>query len=291
MNALLGPTDHVVVQWPCFQSLHDICQAIGCDVTLWKADADDAWRLDNADLRAAIRPNTKLIVLNTPHNPTGYLMPADQFREVVQIASEARVTLLSDEVYRLLEYDDADRLPAACDLYDGAVSLGVMSKAFGLAGLRIGWVATKNRELLEQMAAFKDYTSICNSAPSEFLATLALRVRHKIIERNMGIIRRNLQLLDSFFARHKDLFEWHRPKVGAIAFPKLRIEVDSEAFCEDLVKRSGVLLLPSTCYSYDVGGVHRHFRLGFGRASMPESLQQLEAYIADQHLARLSAPG
>ena len=182
--------------------------------------------------------------------------------------------VFSDEVYRGLELDRSDRLPALTDLNDRAVSLGVMSKTYGLAGLRIGWIATRNAELFRKLAAFKDYTTICNSAPSEFLATLALRQAEAIVKRNLQIISGNLNLLDQFFGSHAELFDWYRPKAGSIAFPMLlRGEVDK--FCADLVEKVGVLLLPGTLY----GPEFNSFRIGFGRRNLPESLNRFEEYI------------
>jgi len=182
--------------------------------------------------------------------------------------------ILADEVYRGLELNRSDRLPAFADVNDRAVSLGVMSKTYGLAGLRIGWIATRNEQLFRKLAAFKDYTTICNSAPSEFLATLALRHAEAIAERNRQIIRSNLDRLDLFFAAHTDLFAWNRPKAGSISFPMLR-QVSVDAFCADLVEKAGVLLLPGTLYGSGLNA----FRIGFGRRNMPDSLDRLAAYI------------
>ena len=168
----------------------------------------------------------------------------------------------------------ADRLPAAADINDRAVSLGVMSKTFGLAGLRIGWVATRNDRILNEMASFKDYTTICNSAPSEFLATIALQNAGKIAERNRRIIQDNLDHLDRFFAGHAGLFQWYRPKGGSVAFPML-LKGSVDAFCTDLLQKAGVLLLPGTLYGEGLNA----FRVGFGRKNVPEVLQQFDAYL------------
>jgi aspartate/methionine/tyrosine aminotransferase len=193
------------------------------------------------------------------------------FRDVNRFADTHGIVLFSDEVYRGLEHDDADRLPPACSLSESAVSLGVMSKTYGLAGLRIGWVATRNAAVLSRMAALKDYTTICASAPSEFLAELALRNGNAIAARNRGIIAANLALLDEFFARHADRFFWRRPAAGPIAFPRLRVG-DIETFCGALLESCGVLLLPGTVY----GDMGNHFRIGFGRRNMPDALARLE---------------
>lgn len=274
MHAALKAGDHVIVHWPCYQSLAAVAHSIGCDLTRWVADELDGWRLDLDELRRSIRPNTKIIVINTPHNPTGYLMGQAEFRELIDIAEEHDIILFCDEVYRESEYVVADRLPAACDLSERAVSLGVMSKTYGLPGLRIGWVATRNAEIYARMAALKDYTTICNSAPSEFLAELALRHRDLLVRRNLQIIKGNLTVLNDFFDRHTELFEWQRPKAGPIAFPRLLKGV-VESFCRNLVTTAGVLLLAGTVYD-DEGN---HFRIGFGRENLPEAVAELEKFL------------
>ncbi len=274
MHAILDSADHVIVHWPCYQSLHEVARSIGCQVTLWKADEAKGWSLDPEQLGQLIRPNTKAVIINTPHNPTGYLMPLDTFHEINRICRENSLILFSDEVYRESEYSPGGRLPAACDLGENTVSLGVMSKTYGLAGLRIGWIATRNSEIYKRMAALKDYTTICNSAPSEFLAELALRHRKKLVARNMEIITGNLAILDQFFDRHSDRFAWQRPRAGAIGFPRLTGH-DVSKFCQDLVENTGVLLLPGTLYD----DRENHFRIGFGRKNFPDALTQLEEYI------------
>lgn len=274
MHAVLRAGDHVIVHWPCYQSLASVAASIGCQVTRWSSRETRGWALDLDELKDLIRPNTKAIVINLPHNPTGYLMPHEAFVSVVEIARSRGITLFSDEVYRESEYAAEDRLPAACDLEEGAVSLGVMSKTYGLAGLRIGWIATRNKAVYQRMAALKDYTTICNSAPSEFLAELALRHRQELIDRNLDIITGNLALLDDFFERYADTFSWERPKAGPIAFPRV-LDGDSEDFCERAVREAGVLLLPGVVFD-DRGD---HFRIGFGRRNTSEALARLEAYL------------
>lgn len=195
-------------------------------------------------------------------------------RELAALSEKHGFMIFSDEVYRGLELNRSDRLPAFADLNDRAVSLGVMSKTYGLAGLRIGWIATRNRRIFRELAAFKDYTTICSSAPGEFLATLALRNAEAIAGRNLGIIRRNLDLLDPFFDSHGAWFAWDRPRAGSIAFPAL-LSQPVDAFCADLVREAGVLLLPGTLY----GSGYNAFRIGFGRKNLPESLDRLETYI------------
>lgn len=276
MQAVLNPGDHVVVQTPCYQSLEELPRTLGCNTTPWPMQyAAGRWTLPIETLEPLLRPDTKLIVLNTPHNPTGHnLTPAGQ-SHLIRLAQQSNARIFADEVYRELEYSPTHRLPAFCDRYPLATSLGVMSKAYGLPGLRIGWAATHDAAALHAMAELKDYTTICNSAPSEFLAELALRHREILVARNLQIIDDNLPLLDAFFARHPQTFEpWTRPAAGPIAFPRLQPPASSGAFCQSAIEKAGVLLLPGSVY-----GEPRHVRIGFGRRNLPEALSALDAHL------------
>jgi aspartate/methionine/tyrosine aminotransferase len=157
---------------------------------------------------------------------------------------------------------------------DHAISLGVTSKTYGLAGLRIGWVATKNKKVYQAMAALKDYTTICNSAPSEFLSEVALRNRQALINRNLNIIKGNVTIIDELFKRHASLFSWVRPKAGSMAFPKL-LKGNVDEFCDALVRNAGVMLLPGTVYD----DTRNHFRLGLGRKNLPQAVERLEMHL------------
>jgi aspartate/methionine/tyrosine aminotransferase len=274
MHAALNAKDHVIVHSPGYQSLAEIARSIGCQVSLWKAREENGWSLDFDELKQKIRPETRAIVINTPHNPTGYLMPLDIFTEVSRLARKNGLILFSDEVYRESEFRCEDRLPAACDFGEHAVSLSVMSKTYGLPGLRIGWIATRNSDIYNKMIMLKDYTTICNSAPSEFLAELALRHREALADRSLEILSGNLKILDQFFDKYAAHLSWQRPQAGSIGFPRL-IGEDVNAFCEGLVKYTGVLLLPGNLY--EDGG--NHFRIGFGRKNMAEAISRLEQFI------------
>ena len=275
MQVLLDSDSHAIVHWPCYQSLMEVAGATGCAVSPWPALPENGWALDIEDLNRSLRPNTRLVVINCPHNPTGYLMRRQEVEELVNLSRRHGFVIFSDEVYRLLEHDPADRLPALCELDETAVSLGVMSKAFGLAGLRIGWTVTRNRSLYEKLATFKDYTTICNSAPAEYLATIALKHREAILGRNLDIISKNLTLLDKFFDRYPGLFHWQKPRAGPIAFPRF-LGPDTVQFCSELLDRAGVLLLPGTLYD---DGLEHYFRIGFGRKNLPQGLQALERHL------------
>lgn len=281
MNTALDPGDHVIVQWPCYQSLFEIARSIGCQVSRWECREENNWRPDPEELAQAVKPNTRAIIINSPHNPTGRLMTTGDLNFLVDLARKRELLLFSDEVYRFLEYDRDQSPVSACDLYENAVSLGVMSKSYGLAGLRIGWVATRNTQIYNKMAAFKDYTSICNSAPGEYLASLALKHGERLIGRNLAIIKENLNALDRFFARYADLFSWTRPGAGPIAFPGIRWEgSDSDQFCSDLLRTKGVLLAPSSQFDHGSG----NFRIGFGRKNLPEALARLEEYVRERFI-------
>jgi aspartate/methionine/tyrosine aminotransferase len=275
-NVLLGPGDHAVVVRPAYQSLAEVARTAGAEVTRIDLHEANGWRLDADEVRAALRPNTRLVLINEPHNPTGSLMDRPTFDRLVELAAEAGAHLIVDEVYRFLEFDAADRLPAGADALARGVSIGVMSKSFALAGLRIGWVATRDRELLARLAAFKDYTTICNSAPAEVLALIALKARDRVLARSRDIVAANLPVLDAFFERWAGTFEWVRPRGGSVGFPRLIADLPIDRFAEDLVGETGVLILPGTVF----GDTANHFRLGFGRLNMPQALGRLDSYAA-----------
>jgi aspartate/methionine/tyrosine aminotransferase len=280
-NVLLEPGDHAVIVRPAYQSLAEVARAAGADVSRVELREADGWRLDAGEVEAAIRPATRLILINEPHNPTGGLSDRATFDRLVEAAAESGARLIVDEVYRFLEFDPTDRLPAGADALPTGVSIGVMSKSFGLAGLRIGWIATRDRELLARLAAFKDYTTICSSAPSEVLALIALRAKERVLARNRAIVEANLPLLDGFFGRWQGVFEWRRPRGGSIGFPRLAAETAIDTFAEDLVRETGVLILPGTLFGDD----GNHFRLGYGRTNLPAALSRLESF-AERTLRR-----
>jgi aspartate/methionine/tyrosine aminotransferase len=279
LNATLQPGDHVIVHWPCYQSLYEVAKSIGCEITPWVGISEDGWRLDPSFVARNVRSNTKAVLVNCPHNPTGYVMAREDWTELNRLSEQYGFIVFSDEVYQNLEYDPADRLPAFCEINERAVTLNVLSKSYGLAGLRIGWVATRNQEVYQQMAGLKDYTTICNSAPSEFLGIQALRNRQVVVGRNLEIIRRNLNLLDAFFARNGETFKWVRPKAGPIAFPALVSGEDAESFCHAVVEQAGVLLLPGAIYD---PAYSKHFRLGYGRDNMPQAVERLEEFLIER---------
>jgi len=275
VSMALQPGDHLIVQFPCYTSLTDLAKAYNIEISLWKTDPDNNWNMELDDLRAMIKSNTKMLIVNSPNNPTGYIMKVEKFKEMIEICKQNDLLFLSDEVYRGLE-DPENRLPAACDLYDKAVSLGVMSKSYGLAGLRLGWFATHCKWLYDKIVSFKDYTTICTARPSEFLSKVALKHKEEIIQRNLEIVKSNTKLFDEFVTKHSDMFRWNVPIGGPVGFMEVIGVSNSEAFCNTLVAECGVLLAPGTSFH-----VHdRAFvRVGLGRKSLPEVLQVLEKYL------------
>jgi hypothetical protein len=191
MRVLLDKKDHVIVVVPNYQAAETLPLDI-CEVTGVPLRSSDSWRMDIADVKRAIRPNTKLISINVPNNPTGATMPEDDLNALISLCRKNNIYLFSDEVYRLLELDESKRMMQVADIYEKGISLNVMSKAYGFPGLRIGWVASQDKDVLSRLERYKHYLSICNSAPSEHLAVIALRNRKKILQRNRALLRENV---------------------------------------------------------------------------------------------------
>lgn len=271
MNVLLNPGESVIVQTPCYQSLFEVAKGVGAEVKPWPMNPQKAWEMDLAYLKDQISSHTRLVVVNFPNNPTGYYPDPGFFEALVQICRKHGLYLFVDEVYRGLEYPGVPILPPAFTQYEKGISLGVMSKSLGLPGLRIGWTATKDSAVTQRLASFKDYTTICNAAPSEFLSIVALKNAQKLLDRNQAIVQHNLEVLDDFFKRNSALISWSRPSAGAIAFPKWEQE-PHDRFYERLAQTKGVLLLPGQYYGYS----NQYFRLGYGRKNLPEALAIFE---------------
>lgn len=275
MRVLLSPGDHVIVVTPCYESLENIPLIIGADVTRIALDPKHNWKLELESLQKAFRDNTKLLVLNYPHNPTGTLLNEEVFHGMIDLARERNCYIFCDEVYRYMEIDPQERLPSIVDAYEKGITLNVMTKAFGLAGLRIGWLASRDIEFIHQAISYKVYLSICNSAPSEILALIALRAKEILLKRNREIMLYNLELLDDFMKRNRDRLAWTRPRSGTIAFLELLLPIPIEQFVQELVEKTGVLIMPGTIF--DIPG--NFFRIGFGRKDMPEVLKRFEEYL------------
>jgi len=275
MRTLIETGDHVIVIDPCYQSLATLPQSFGADTTRIALDPENLWQLKLEDVRKAFRPNTKLLVLNNPHNPTGTVLEKEVFEGLIELARERGTYIFCDEVYRYLEIDETKRLPSIADVYERGIALNVMTKAFGLAGLRIGWLATQDFDFLQKLSSYKLYTSICNSAPSEILALIALRAKDKILKRNRKVMLENLKTLESFMERHQKILSWIPPQGGTMAVLKLLIPIPIEKFSEELVEKTGVLIMPGNVF--DLPG--NFFRIGFGKKNMIVALDRFEQFL------------
>lgn len=279
MRVMLTVDDHAIVVVPNYQAAETLPLAI-CATTGVPLLADQNWQLDLDALRDAIRPNTKLISINFPNNPTGAIPDRQTLDALIEMCREHGIWLFSDEVYRLMEVDEDKRIPQIADIYEKGVSVNVLSKAYGLPGLRIGWAACQDKALLASLEKYRHYLSICSSAPSERLSVIALSVKDKLLVRNRQIVLENRNKLDVFFADYPELFDWQHPDGGCVAYPKYLGADGVEAFCHDLVETEGVLLLPASIYKSELMQTpQQHFRIGMGRKGIDAGLEVMRKFI------------
>ncbi len=279
MRVLLTKDDHAVVVVPNYQAAETVPLDI-CAVTGVPLDPNNGWALDVDLVANALRPETRVVSVNFPNNPTGAVPSQDTWRDLVALCRQEGVWLFSDEVYRLLERDAARCLPQAADVYERGISLNVMSKSYGLPGLRIGWIACRDRELLGRLERYKHYLSICNAAPSERLAIIALKARDEILARNRELVDANLQKLGAFFADYPERFEWRMPDGGCVGYPRYLGDDGAEAFCTRLVEEAGVLLLPPSVYRSELLATPAdRFRIGYGRAGLDGGLAAMRDWL------------
>jgi aspartate/methionine/tyrosine aminotransferase len=286
LQLLAEAGEHVVVTVPNYQALETVPRAAGIEVTGVLLDERDGWRLHLDEVEAALRPTTRVVAVNFPNNPTGAVPDAATFAALVELCEERGIRLFSDEVYRGLELDPARTLPQAADLSPTALSMNVLSKSYGLPGLRIGWLACRDHAVLERLERHKHYTSICNAGPSELLGAIALGAGAQVQARNRAIIAENLPQFDAFFARHAERFEWAPPQGGCVAFPRYLGAEGVEEMCRELLDRHGVFLLPASIYRSDLAPVPEdRFRIGVGRRDPGPALEAFDAYL--ERLARV----
>ncbi len=285
MQLFVEPGDHVIVNVPNYQSIESVPVAAGVDVEglpLWTGEGSSLrWSLDLDRFESMLRPETSLVSVNFPNNPTGFVPDRETWIAFNALCAERGIRLVSDEVYRGVEIDRSKTLPAAAEINPDALTISVTSKAYGLPGLRVGWVTSRDAEALGRLERAKHYTSICNSAPSEHLAAIALRNGDAILDRNRAIVEANDKVVSEVFARYPELFEYRSPDGGCVSFPRYLGEDGVDAFCTRAVEEDGVLLLPNSVYRSALGDVPTdRFRIGIGRTNVPESLAALEAHLA-----------
>ncbi len=274
MKLSLLSGDEIVCMKPAYQSLYQIAKDIGCYIKFWEPDINGSFNPD--DLRSLVSQKTRMLIVNFPHNPTGYYPTKQELDTIISIASKYNTLLYSDEMYHKLVHDPAKLNDSLVDLYENTISLWGTAKSFGLAGLRIGWVVSHNQSLLQKMKLFRDYLSICNSAPAEILTMIALNNSEEFIEVNLNKIRSNKAIFAEFAGRHSNFIkDYSEPPAGSTAFVKLNLSEPSLDYAERLVQETGIMTVPSEMFEYG----QSHIRVGFGRANMPEALQAWEAVL------------
>ncbi|KAG8625395.1 hypothetical protein KVT40_007146 [Elsinoe batatas] len=253
-DALVGPGDHVICHHPTYQALYNVPKSLGAEIDLWKADPTDGWKLDIEIFKKQIKPNTKLLVLNNPQNPTGAIIPKPQLEEIIAIAEEHKIIILSDEVYRPLFHGitpmDEGFPPSILSMgYKRTIATGSLSKAYSLAGIRCGWIAARDRDIIEEIAKARDYTTISVSILDQQVAAFALSPEtiHNLLSRNIQLAKANLELLEKFIIKHDEFCSWVKPVAGTTAFVKFERDgkpVDAVELCKRLMDKTGVMLVP-----------------------------------------------
>jgi len=291
MQMLVTKGDHMIVTVPNYQSMESVPVATKAHITglpIWEGSGTSLrWTLDLDRLRALIRPDTKAIAINIPNNPTGYVPDEATCRELAALCDERGITLFSDEVYRGIELDTNKRVTQVADLAESGISMNVMSKSYGLPGLRIGWIASRNHDFLRRVERAKHYTTICSSGPSEFLATFALQHAETIQARNRAVMAANLPLFAEMMAPCAHILEWEAPDGGCVFFPRYLGEDGVEEFAETLVQQRSAVVLPASIYESQLCEIPRdRFRVGIGRANPREGWEQLQAHLLARPMSR-----
>ena len=277
LQVLLSAGDHVVTMSPCYQSLAEVVRSVGCEVSYWKP-ASDTWNFEVTDLEALVRQDTKLIIINFPHNPTGSYLSMTALRSVIEIARKGGAYLFSDEMYWKLVLDqELGSLPPVCDVYEKGISLWGTSKTMGLAGLRIGWLVTTDLAVMQGIMTYKDYLSICNAAPSEILAMIALNHLEKFLIPNLEKINRNLEYFADQARNSAQIKSFTSPRAGSTGFVELDIPVSTREFCDRMVAETGVMAVPGEMFGWH----GQYIRIGFGRENLPEAIDQFLDYLVD----------
>jgi len=282
-RALLNPGAEVIVLTPAYDALTTMFEHVAgkAQVKRWAFQpGPGSWQLHMDELRCLITPQTRLLVVNFPHNPTGFL-PAPAFlEELAALAEERGIILFCDEMYFGLVQPGATPVPSVADISSSAIVLSGLSKTYGLPGLRCGWLIVKDKELYANLMNWKFYTSICPPGPTEYLAAAALRAWETLRDRNIARIAGNLERADAFFARWPGLFNWRRPLAGSTALVGFNVPSVS-ALSEQLAKDEGILIQSARM----LGGDDQHMRIGLGRDSFGEALGKFEDWLNRSSIA------
>jgi aspartate/methionine/tyrosine aminotransferase len=284
-NELLSAGDHLVAVSPAYQQLHSVAKAIGCEVALWALRDEGEFRFDLNDLRALVTPETRMIVVNSPHNPTGAMLSKEQLEEIYTLAEELDAWVLSDEAYRWLDLPGSPPLaPPMRNLGTRAISTGTFSKPFGLPGLRIGWIAAPE-DVVRRCWGLRDYISLSPGKLNDALAVLAFRHRDQIVERTRRIVAENIPFATRWFAENVDLVSWTPPQGGILALMKYKLDLPSLELANRLAEDYSVMLAPGSAFGYE-----GYLRIGVGNtpALFAEGLRQTERCLRD--LAEAGVP-
>ncbi len=258
-KALVRPGDTVITQFPMYQALYSVAEALGARVKRWLLREEDGYRPDLDALVRLLDDRTRLVVVNHPQNPTGSIFTREELQALCDLAAERGFYLLCDEVYYGLWLNHSDRpAPMARALDPRAVHVGSASKALAAPGLRIGWVAGPP-EVIQACWEQRDYTSLCNPWPSEFLATILLTHHERVMDRSLRLARTNFRIFDGWVREHQAFVSYVPPRAGVVCFPRYHLDLPSEEFCHRLIEEEGVLTIPGSCFEQE-----GHFRLGFG---------------------------
>lgn len=264
-QALVEPGDRVVSILPTYQQHYSIPESLGAEVRRLHLREQDAYLPDLEQLKRLVGGKAKLIALTNPNNPTGALIERPMLEEIAAIARDAGAWVLCDEVYRGVDQHGDGFTASMADLYEKGISTGSMSKAWSLAGLRLGWIAAPE-EVIHAVSVHRDYSTISVGMVDDYLAAIALESRDRVLERSRAITRGNLAILDEWIAGEK-LVSYVRPKSGTTALLKYDLPLSSEEFCTRLLDETGVMLLPGS--ALDMEG---HLRIGY--ANNPEILRE-----------------
>jgi aspartate/methionine/tyrosine aminotransferase len=272
------PGDRVISVLPTYQQHYSIPESYGADVKILLLREENGFLPDLDELSALATAGTKLIVINNPNNPTGALMNQAFLEQIIAVARKQNAWLLSDEVYRGLDHEGEGTTPAIVDLYEKGISTGSMSKAYSLAGLRLGWIAAPT-ELIRAVTIHRDYNTISVGMLDDFFAALALEHGNTILERSRSIVRDNRVQLASWIER-EPLISWVAPRSGTTALLKYHIDIASEELCIRLLEETGVMMTPGS--AMDMEG---YLRIGYANQGqiLREGLERTSAFLV--HLA------
>lgn len=273
--SLISPGDRVVSIMPTYQQLYSIPESYGADVQILHLSKENNYLPDLEKLRRLVTPETKMICINNPNNPTGALMSEQLLREIVEIARSADAWILCDEVYRHLSQEDG-WCPSIVDLYEKGISVSSMSKAFSLAGLRLGWIATHDMSVVKSCLSHRDYNLVSCGVFDEMLAAAALKHSDKLLERSRKIVRENLQILDDWVGSEPHV-SYVKPQAGTTALVYYDLDIPSYEFCEEMYKKTGAFVTPGDCFE-----VPHSMRIGYayGKQDLIDGLKAISEYIA-----------